>query len=83
MKWKYEIDIAHMWDLASKRKISPEDLGNYIINAISELPIYRIQHEMIEQFFSGLNEDSDWDDFDLEMSFVYDWADENRVWIKK
>ena len=86
-EWQSKIDIREDWKLADERQVTPEQLGQRIAEKLRHLPLeVRCQdHDDLEWIIDdleGIAPDATFDDFDIVLETLYDWADvEKRCWI--
>ena len=89
MKWNHTFDIKEDWKKASKREISVRDFSKLLAERIAKSSFFN-DHDreliyLITEFerFEYLDKtDATWEDFDRVWDLFYNWADENRVWIR-
>jgi hypothetical protein len=88
-KWKHTIDISQDWKMAENGSITPQQISKNIAEKLRGLKVNDIfqqeEHEDIIDELECLSEDdmATFNDFDVVMSRLYDWADyEKTCWIK-
>lgn len=94
MAWAYQIDISDIWDGVADGEIGPKAGGRDIANRIREtIPDTFLRGRSIfrsigqpptesgKEILAILEEASDKDDLENAMDMLWDWADDNRVWI--
>ena len=87
-QWKYTIDIANEWKAAEEDVANLPELATKLATEI--LNITKSNDDMVELEF--LAEDlrdfatqgkNDVNEFDEILSYIYDHADENSIWINR
>ena len=86
-KWAYKIDVADLWRQQEDEEISFEDFVRELTDTFSS-EVENI-HETIgyseamvfEDIVQRMSMAGDEEEFDDEWHQLYDWADDNRVWI--
>lgn len=81
MSWKHTIDIKAAWQQAENAEISANELAKVLSERLRECPVEEAAAHA--DLFESLAQREDLTDelFDAAFSDMYDWADDNRVWI--
>lgn len=77
--WQYTLDIEEAWKQAQEDKLTPQQLATIIADKLYDLPLVGNGKDSVMHNFRNLaaNPEADFDDFDVEMEILYDWADTN------
>lgn len=83
-KWKHTLRIGDIWESLDSKTMPIKDGAK----AISKrLLLLRIRDEIArddqEMLCDELASIDDVEEFDAVLSNIYDWADDNRVWIDR
>lgn len=84
--WKYKIDVVDLWEKYPE-EISFEEFKEELMPILSEAAtdlsyIFQDEETMkLEDIIREIEDSEDEDEFDYAWQNLYDWADENRVWI--
>jgi len=78
--WKYRINLKKEWQNAKDGKLTAHELGEIVATKIKKLPVYNsdVDLQYIADNFENLGKQSSFDDFDIEMEDLYNWADYNH-----
>lgn len=84
-KWKATLDIREDWQAAEREQISVQVLCERLIPKLED--IGRKLNDNLSDFITELQEivddpNAEFDDFDEVLEDLYDWADDNRVWVE-
>ncbi len=86
-KWKYTIDLSAYWssDDSCKLKNLCESIATQLSMLSVKYSTFPLEAEdFVERFTDLGNEQSpSEEDFDAILEELYDFADRNRIWIKK
>lgn len=88
LRWQFRINIAEHWRDALARRITPGLLASLIADAVRRTGAAGCE-DMAEQFavlgeaLADESDDAAYDDFDMNMADLYDWADAARVLIER
>lgn len=81
MSWKHTVDIKQAWEQAENGEITTAQLAGVLAEQLHACPIVdAVIHAAEFETLAKEPELSD-DKFDAAFSNLYDWADDNRVWI--
>lgn len=82
--WKCKINIANEMLAGEARRISPGEFGKRVADRLENAPCRDKKLKRIEIDFRNLDDyaGSSWDEVDQILNDLYDWADDERVWIE-
>ncbi len=75
MRWLHKVDVSLEWGKALRKELDIPDLVSIMVPKLRE-------KGAPEDLLEDLLDTYDPADFDEVWSRVYDWADENSVWIE-
>jgi hypothetical protein len=81
--WQHTIDIKEAWEKASNDEITPAQLAAVVAEQLKSLPpdLPDAPAQLAE--FEGLAQNAELsdDEFDDAFESLYDWANDNSVWV--
>jgi hypothetical protein len=81
--WQHTLDIKDAWEKAENNQITTAELAGVIAEQLKTLPSDLPDASAHADEFAELakQEDLSEDDFNSTFHELYEWADENKVWI--
>jgi hypothetical protein len=88
-KWKAELDLSEEWSQADDEEITIYQLATTVADRLEQLSVpglsvrgHNERRDLVHGFreFAADGTESA-DDFDEIFAELYEWADENRVWV--
>lgn len=89
-RWNYTIELFDEWQSAKVGKLTPQKLAQVVADKIKQLQsrfVNGTNDQILEALrcdfstFASTAHDGTFDDFDVILERLYDWADIERVWI--
>ena len=88
-EWKYRLELKDLWEKYDNDEMEIVHIAKEVANRIRDLNISGEEQNIdyIARCFDeihdcyGDNNEEDEQIFNYEMTGLYDWADENRVWV--
>jgi len=81
--WIWTLDIKDAWEASKRGEITTYALAQKVAAALKEAPVHLyFSASALAALFSKLPEDVDVDAFDALWERLYNWADDERVWVK-
>lgn len=88
--WQHKLNIKAIWEQASARTITPQQMSEGIAKAIKKLSCFARDEELqqVHEAFVdwATNPATTWEDTDSAMAELYDWGDtvvDESVWPHK
>ena len=84
-KWKHQVSIASLHKQYQAGELSPQELANSVASLLETfiLPKFPDDYNLEEiiDWFNYFQEADTINDYDDILRELYNWADDNRVWI--
>jgi hypothetical protein len=90
--WKLTIDLSKEWaEKEEKDELSPEEFKDMKSKVVAVLKTYQDEIQKVfgdseamkyEDFVEYMQNSDDEEEWDSNFNDLYDWADDNDVWIK-
>lgn len=81
--WKHQIELGDLHNKHEKGELTIQEVGKQLGNRLEKLRLkYYPEDWHLEEYVWWLHDDvNDVNDYDNILAEIYDWADDNRVWL--